>query len=226
LLQSAPANRAAWEVLRRWEKPLPRLCYVTDAGDNESTYYDAFLRRMKHPRTGERLEWIRVVDFYHAGERLWTMAEALFGAGPAAKAWARRMRELLKEPLGIRRVLNSASALRGRQKPKGNAAREFNRAYNYLRERTEFMRYAAYKRLGVPRGSGVTEAACKTVFTQRLKLSGMRWNKAGAQTILNLRVLLLSNVWTEAYGRVLKGLKTAKVPAYGLNRSDNYKMAA
>jgi len=27
----------------------------------------------------------------------------------------------------------------------------------------------------------VTEAACKTVVTQRLKLSGMRWTKAGAQ---------------------------------------------
>jgi hypothetical protein len=39
-------------VLRRWQGPLPRLCYVTDAGDNETTYYDKVLRPLKHPRTG------------------------------------------------------------------------------------------------------------------------------------------------------------------------------
>jgi hypothetical protein len=55
--------------------PLPRLSYVTDSGDNETSYYDKVLSRMKHPRTGEPLEWIRVADYYHASERLWTMAE-------------------------------------------------------------------------------------------------------------------------------------------------------
>jgi len=69
------------EVLRRWQGPLPRLCYVTDAGDNETTYYDKILKRMKHPVTGARLEWIRVVDYYHASERLWTLADLLFGKG-------------------------------------------------------------------------------------------------------------------------------------------------
>ena len=60
-------------------------------------------------------------------------------------------------------------------------------------------------------GSGVTEAGCKTVYTQRLKLSGMRWQKAGAQTILNLRVLLLSGVWDAAYERALKDYVEPKV---------------
>ncbi len=88
------------------------------------------------------------------------------------------------------------------------------------------MHYAVYKRLGIPRGSGVTEAACKTVYTQRLKLSGMRWKKAGAQTILNLRVLLLSGVWTEAYQRVLKKVENVRVPAYELPSWETLKKAA
>jgi hypothetical protein len=50
----------------------------------------------------------------------------------------------------------------------------------------------------------VTEAACKTVYTQRLKLSGMRWQKEGAQTILTLRVILLSGVWQQVYERTLE----------------------
>lgn len=65
------------------------------------------------------------------------------------------------------------------------------------------LRYADYRRLGLPIGSGVTEAACKTVFTQRFKLSGMRWKPAGAQTILTLRVILLSGIWSTVYERTL-----------------------
>ncbi|MDN5938579.1 MAG: hypothetical protein L0H83_07930, partial [Salinisphaera sp.] len=73
------------------------------------------------------------------------------------------------------------------------------------------MRYAEYRSWGVPLGSGVTEAACKTLYTQRLKLSGMRWRKPGAQTILNLRVLQLSGVWDQAYQRMLTSLDQAQV---------------
>jgi hypothetical protein len=43
------------------------------------------------------------------------------------------------------------------------------------------------------------------VYGQRLKQSGMRWQKAGAQTILTLRVMLLSGVWSEVYERTLQG---------------------
>lgn len=213
-------------VLQRWQRPLPRLGYVTDAGDNETAYYHKVLRRLRHPRTGERLEWTRVVDYYHASERLWVMAEALFGSGPVARAWARRLQKLLKKPNGIRRVLNSAAALRSRHELKGKPKQDFHKAYNYLRERTKYMRYAAYKRVGIPCGSGVTEAACKTIYTQRLKLSGMRWKKTGAQTILNLRVLLLSGVWTEAYQRVLNDFENVKVPTYDLPNRETLKMTA
>ena len=172
------------------------------------------------------MQWIRVLDFYHATERLWKMAEALFGSGPAAKSWARRMHKLLKEPNGIRRVLNSAAVLRSRHSLTKTAKKEFNKAYNYLRQRTKCMRYAEYKKVGIPRGSGVTEAACKTIYTQRLKLSGMRWKKAGAQTILNLRVVLLSGVWAEAFQRVLHNVENVQVPTYDLPNRQTFKMAA
>ena len=81
----------------------------------------------------------------------------------------------------------------------------------YLRDRMASMCYDQYRRLGIPRGSGVTEAGCKTVYTQRLKLSGMRWQKKGAQHILQLRVLRLSGVWDQAYRRVLRDMKQPKV---------------
>ena len=44
----------------------------------------------------------------------------------------------------------------------------------------------------LPIGSGVIEAACKTLVQQRLKRSGMRWDDEGGQAMLNFRSLLKS----------------------------------
>jgi hypothetical protein len=198
-------TRLLQEVLRRWPGPLPRLCYVTDAGDNETAYYKQVLRRLRHPRTGRRLAWSWVLDYYHAAERLWALAEALFGGGPRGYAWVRKMQKLLLKPGGVGRVLHSAAALRSRLRPRGKKLAAFRKAYQYLQKRRPYLRYAAYRRQGLPLGSGVTEAGCKTVYAQRLKLSGMHWQKPGAQTILTLRVILLSGVWQEAYDRTLEG---------------------
>jgi hypothetical protein len=192
------------EILRRWQGLMPRLAYITDAGDNESNFYEKVLRPMKHPVTGERVEWERVVDFYHTMERVWTMAWILFGAdSPEGRAWAHRMRRLLKQTKGPFRVLRSAAALRHRRGVDPSRDKDFDLAYNFIRNRIKWMRYERCKRLRIPRGSGITEAACRTVFTQRLKLSGMRWSKAGAQMILDLRVVLLSGVWDEVFKRVI-----------------------
>jgi hypothetical protein len=214
------------DVLTRWPGRVPRLCYVTDAGDNETTYYEKTLRRMKHPRTGQKLHWIRIVDYYHASQRLWTMAEALFGQGPRTAAWARKMQKLLKKPGGVHRVLHSAANLRALRRLGGTRLREFQKAYRYLRSRMRHLRYADYKAMGLPLGSGVTEAGCKTVYTQRLKLSGMSWKLPGAQTILNLRVLLLSGVWGAAYDRVLQQFDEAQVPGQPYSSSHAAKKAA
>ena len=76
---------------------------------------------------------------------------------------------------------------------------EFWKAYRYLRRHRRLMDYQGYRRRGLPIGSGVTEAACKTVFTQRFKRSGMRWHRDTGQVILDLRVIHLSGIWDQAF---------------------------
>ena len=223
---SKQLTRLVKEVLKRWQGPLPRLCYVTDSGGSETTYYHKVLSRMKHPRTGVKLEWLRVADYYHASERLWTMAELLYDKGQRATSWVRKMQRWLLKPSGVYRVLHSAAALRSQQKLRGKKRDDFKRAYRYLCERTKYMRYSEYRRLGIPLGSGVTEAGCKTVYTQRLKLSGMRWQKAGAQQILNLRVLRLSGVWDQAYQRVLQEREQPQVRVQTRKTERRLKKAA
>jgi hypothetical protein len=185
-------------VLTQWTGPLPRLAYITDGGYQQTRYFRRVLKRMRHPRhSAQRLEWDWVIDYYHACEYIYKLAEALFSDAKRAQGWARKMCRWLKtKPRGIHRVLHSAAAIR-RRMVVGKKREQYRTAYNYLRKRIRFLNYCEYRSHHLPIGSGVTEAACKTVFTQRLKQSGMTWKVDGGQRIVDLRVLQLSGVWSE-----------------------------
>jgi hypothetical protein len=191
-------------VLRRWRGALPRLAYVTDMGSHPRSYFHQVLVRLCHPRTGERLLWQRIGDYYHAASYVAKMAEALFGDNVEGRRWLRRMQRRLKDKDGVKRVLQSATY---HEQTRGLSERQrklFQEGYQYLRRHSKWLHYWEYRRLGLPIGSGVTEAACKTVFAQRLKRSGMRWEVAGGQVVVTLRVVLLSGIWEAAVGRWLK----------------------
>ena len=69
------------------------------------------------------------------------------------------------------------------------------------------MDYSTYRRLRMPIGSGITEAACKIVFTQRFKQSGMKWTIDGGRSILALRVIHLSGIWEQVREATLNSHK-------------------
>jgi hypothetical protein len=204
-------------VLCRWQGPLPRLAYVTDIGYHPTSYYRTILSRLCHPRTGERLEWQRIGDYYHAASYVGEMAEALFGDTERGRKWLRRMLRRLKEKDGVKRVLQSATYHALACGLSGRRQKSYGKAYRYLRRHRKWLRYWEYKAVGLPLGSGVTEAACKTVFTQRLKQSGMRWEVASGQVVVTLRVVLLSGVWEAT---VAKWLGSQQFPNLGVKHVD------
>ena len=69
----------------------------------------------------------------------------------------------------------------------------------YIEKRTDLMGYKQLREEGLPIGSGMVEAACKTLATERLKRSGMSWREPGVQAILTLRSLLQSKRWENAW---------------------------
>ena len=160
------------------------------------------------------------------------MAEVLFGKGTRrADAWARRMLKALKKPSGASRVLHSAATHFHRRQQKvrklyKKKEETYWTAYRYIQSRTKIMRYSEYTSVHIPLGSGVTEAACKTVFTQRLKNSGMRWGHDGAKTILTLRTILLSRSWAATYSASLKSAYPAQLRPYRENKCNATKIAA
>ena len=83
--------------------------------------------------------------------------------------------------------------------PPGLAPQADSRGPDLFPQPAGRMQYAAYQRQHLPIGSGVMEAACKTLVTQRLKGSGMAWTMTGGQAILTLRSLLQSGRWALAW---------------------------
>ena len=192
-------------VLAGCAGPLPRLVYLTDAGYHPTTYFEEVLTQLENPRqAGQRLEWLWIVDYYHAASYVSKLAQVLFSEEKARQAWARRMRRLLRDKdRGVICVLLSAAQFHGRKTWGKEQEKEYQEAYNYLLRHSKEMKYSAYRRAGLPIGSGVTEAGCKVVFTQRFKQSGMTWGLEGGEVILRLRLAELSGVWDEVYREYL-----------------------
>jgi hypothetical protein len=202
---SAELTALVQAALAGCEGPLPRLVYLTDAGYHQTTYFEEVLSQMENPRrAGQRLEWLWIVDYYHAAGYVTRLANVLFSEEKTRQAWARRMRRVLRDKdRGVFPVLHSAAQYHGKKGLGKKEEKEYAEAYSYLLKHSKEMAYSAYRRAGLPIGSGVTEAGCKVVFTQRFKESGMTWSLEGGAVILRLRLAVLSGVWDAVYREYL-----------------------
>ena len=144
-------------------------------------------------------EGIEILDFYHAATHLKEAADAVHGAEiPAAKFLFESWKTTLKEdPQGADKIIRAVRYRRDHAQ--GTARKTLTAALKYFRSMHDGMEYHAYKEANLPIGSGVVEAACKTLVSERLKQSGMRWTLRGGQAILTLRSLLQSARWQRAW---------------------------
>jgi hypothetical protein len=71
------------------------------------------------------------------------------------------------------------------------------KAVDYFTTNAERMRYPAFRAQGMQIGSGIAEAACKTVVETRAKRSGMRWTPEGLDAVLPLRAAKLNGTYDQ-----------------------------
>lgn len=134
---------------------------------------------------------VEILDFYHAGQHIWAIADAVWSDKTLRVTWAEAVLHRLRHEGGT--ILDAVWEDLPPLTPATTAAVAKERAYfAYHAKRLD---YPHYRSLGFPIGSGIIESACKIVLKQRESGGGMRWKEAGAQAIATLRALHRSGKW-------------------------------
>jgi hypothetical protein len=174
---------------------------------------------------GARCNWsflnertdVQVLDFYHASEYVTKASESLFPKSKKQqKEWCEQSCHKLKHNK------NGASSLLKEIRQKAGSVRSISArkilasVISYFKNNLKRMSYREKVEQNLPIGSGVTEAAAKTIIKQRLCLSGMRWLNSGVKTILTLRTMAQSGTnWTQFW---------AKVSQYGFPKFETFSI--
>jgi hypothetical protein len=170
--------------LDRVKAAYPQATYLGLADGSESNW------RFLTPRTE-----VQLIDFYHASGYLQAVAEAAFPQASdkaPRQLWLQdRCHQLKHQPGAAQALLQEMRALStaGLNPSQGE---KLQSAITYFDNHHHQMDYAAALKNHWPIGSGVTEAACKTLVKQRLCRAGMRWKEKGAAVVLSLRALMLT----------------------------------
>jgi hypothetical protein len=135
----------------------------------------------------------QLIDFFHATEYVGKIAQARY---PQRNAEAKRAHwqhehchQLKHDPDALDILIGEAARLSRRGALSQQVRDGAYSAWTYFNNHRHQMDYPGFLAEGLPIGSGVTEAACKTLVKQRLCASGMRWKTKGAGIVLSLRAL-------------------------------------
>jgi hypothetical protein len=145
-----------------------------------------------------------ILDFWHAAGYLEGAAAGMCRRRVERTAWFEENRRRLKEEAGAAQNLlaEMKSALTA-PTPRGEARKTLMAAISYFEGHLGKMDYHTYQQKHLPIGSGVTEAACKTVVKQRMCGSGMKWKATGAAAVLRLRSLVLTDGrWEQFWSKI------------------------
>lgn len=136
------------------------------------------------------------LDFYHAAQHLWAVAEALHGAGSSeAGAWVRPLLKQLKsgQPLKVIRALEELAC-----RPGPSAQESAARELNYFRSQQARMDYKEARRRKEPIGSGAIESTCRQ-YQCRFKRPGQFWTPRGDEALLTLETYWRNGRWHELF---------------------------
>jgi hypothetical protein len=148
----------------------------------------------------------QVIDFWHATEYLHKASQAMASGKAKQQVWADDACHRLKHDSGAAKKLTTEMSLRLDDGVRIKAVREgLEKAITYFTNNGDKMQYSLYRAMGLPLGSGVTEAACKCVAKARMGASGMRWDSKGAAEVLSLRTMVKTDGrWEEFWDKICR----------------------
>ena len=174
-------------------RPDLRLVLLADGAEDNWEFLDALAAEVG------ATEYYSAVDLFHVLEHIKKACDAYYGEGsPDSKSWFEQARVWLREfDDGAERVIRSLRYRRDRST--GTKRKTIAAQIRYMEKRRHQMRYYSLLQKNLPVGSGVVEAACKTLASERMKRSGMSWMNEGGQAILTLRSLIQSDRFDRAW---------------------------
>jgi hypothetical protein len=78
---------------------------------------------------------------------------------------------------------------------KANRLYALDRLSGYIERNREGIWYKEAREKGISIGSGTADKAGDILICRRMKLRGMRWSRDGADSVLNIRILLSNEEW-------------------------------
>jgi len=147
-----------------------------------------------------------VLDIIHVLSYLWSAAHAFHGEGSteAQSFTYERLVQILKGRVGY--VIGGLKSMKTKRKLKGGQADAVEECIRYFKNHRRMMKYDKYLDWGLPIATGVVESACNSIVKNRMEGCGMRWSIEGAESMLRLRSVYLSQDW-EAYWKDQVGRK-------------------
>lgn len=181
--------------IKRVKAIYPKATYVglADGAKENWTYLNKFSK-------------IQILDFYHVSEYVGSIGNILHKKNiKNRKEWMEQKLHDLKNKQGAaKKILNGFIELRTTIKNK-KEKEVLEKTITYFKNHVSQMKYSTYIKNNLPIGSGVTEAACKTLIKERMCRSGMRWKDEGASFVITLRAIVLTkNRWEDFWGKYSK----------------------
>jgi hypothetical protein len=178
-------------VLR--ERPQTNVVFASDGAAAHWKAFEGMASRLPENFTGHTMP---LVDAFHVAEHVQTGAEAVKGKGSSdASILSATWRETIKEKRnGAETVVRSMRAYIGGGLSQARV-KELDKSINYIDEQNNAgrMEYVEAQKRHYPIGTGVTEAAAKTLVGTRMKRAGARFSQHGGQTVMLFRAALLSD---------------------------------
>jgi len=137
-------------------------------------------------------QFTEVVDRYHAVEHLTEISKLPRAWDDAARTkWLKRGTQLLD----VGRIEDLLAHIRTMAVGRRGAA--VSEASAYFVTHMERMRYAVFKKAGLPIGSGAVESGVRRVVNLRMKGNSIYWLEDHAEAILHLRSNLRAGRWDD-----------------------------
>jgi hypothetical protein len=164
-------------------------------------------------------DWIQVLDIIHVRDKLWLAAHLHYKEESSdAKEYVRERLVALFTGQVDQIIDDFRIALEDGSLSASKADTLRRKVLGYFLNNRDRMRYDKYLAMGLPIGSGLVEGTCKNLINDRMERSGMRWSPEGAEAMVRLRGLFLTDLWESFW---TFRIETEKEAIYGNSQSDD-----